>query len=152
MVMARKWANRYRGIFSSLLMTVFFASQVFSCCLVNQKLAHFLETAFTGNAFQETASHSCCPHASTGSAGAEKPAGPDHDAARDTHHQGCCIQDANAKLPQIPSEAMPAPVMPEQLLGFLSVSILDLPSLPARPDLRSSSGPPVYLTQLRLLI
>jgi len=34
MTMASTGMDRYRGIFSSFLMVIFLASQVFSCCLV----------------------------------------------------------------------------------------------------------------------
>jgi hypothetical protein len=138
-----KWP---KGMLASLLLLVFFGSQVFSCCLVNQRLGQFLKTAFTARAQTQMAGHSCCPKSSEPASDAQ---GAGQDASR---HQGCCIQDANQKLPQIPSEQAQVPVLPDLVIGILAKLDCELPRIPVRPDLLVASSPPVYLTQLRLLI
>lgn len=132
--------RRHQGIFSLLLAVLFFGGQVFGCCLVNHQLGRLLASAWEKRA--PAAEHSCCP--ATHAARSEKNdcAGP----------QGCCIQDAGKKSPQLVSESSHLPNLDGVVIAILrttpaaSISF----ALPSHP--LSSSGPPVYLTQLRLLI
>jgi hypothetical protein len=134
-----------------VVMLVFLGSQVFACCLVNQRIGHFLVTAFANQKDSQVPTHSCCP----------KPlnAAPVHSAAGDqtqksdaTQHKDCCIQDANQRLPQIPSEMVLVPGLPALVVRILPLATIDLPIFPNRPNLHSASSPPLYLTQLRILI
>jgi hypothetical protein len=92
------------------------------------------------------ASHACCPKPKNSDSEPKKPIS---DASQ---HQGCCIQDANQRLPQIPSEQISAPEMPAMVVALLPDLALELPRISILPEQNSSSSPPVYLTQLRLLI
>jgi hypothetical protein len=135
--------NQYRGLFASLLIAVFFSSQAFSCCLVNQRLGQFIMSSWTKHA-GVSATHSCCPSKQA----SNQRNAPDNTASKN----GCCIQDANQKLPQMASEHLPVPDMTGLVLALLPMISLDAQSLPTPPSLQSRSSPPVYLTNLRLLI
>ena len=136
--------NRYRGLFASLLIAVFFASQAFSCCLVNRKLGQFILSSLIRQSGMSVA-HSCCPSAQTSNEGHES-----HNTG--SQSGGCCIQDSNQKLPQMSSEQSPVPDLAGPVIDLLPMLTLDAPSLPTPPSLQSRSSPPVYLTNLRLLI
>ncbi|MDB5106582.1 MAG: hypothetical protein JWP91_4271 [Fibrobacteres bacterium] len=138
--MSRLTSNRLRQVFSLCVMTAFFCSQVFSCCIVNHKLGAFLKNAFATGTVSESA-HACCPKTV---AAPEKPGAP--------VPSGCCIQDANRKLPQIASDKAGTPDMTGLVVAVLPITVQDAPEAPAPRALRSGSSPPLYLTQLRLLI
>jgi hypothetical protein len=144
MAMSRFRHSQYKGALASLLIAVFFSSQAFSCCLVNHRLGQFILSSFTKHAgMSET--HSCCPSARA----SNESKGPERNGCQPT---GCCIQDANQKLPQLASEQASVPDMTGLVLALLPMASMNAPSLPAPPDLQSGSSPPVYLTTLRLLI
>lgn len=144
--MIRQLLHRYQQTMAMVLMLVFLGSQIFSCCLVNQRIGQFLAMAFTSDKTAQAPAHSCCPKPT-------KAGESDHASKSDpSQHKDCCIQDANQRLPQIPSEMVLAPGLPEWVVRILPLAAIDLPAFPPRPDLRSASDPPLYLTQLRILI
>jgi hypothetical protein len=144
--MIRQRLHRYQQTMAMVLMLVFLGSQIFSCCLVNQRIGQFLATAFTSKNIAQAPAHSCCPKPA-------KTAGSDRASKSDpSQHKECCIQDANQRLPQIPSEMVLAPGLPEWVVRILPIAVIDLPVSPNRSALRSASDPPLYLTQRRILI
>ncbi len=145
MNMARFNFHRYRTVTASLLMLVFLGSQIFSCCLVNERLGNFVKATFATHEVSQPPAHSCCPTPSPTETKNQPTSAP-------SQHKDCCIQDANQRLPQIPSEHAAVPSMPDLVISLLPSFPLQARSIPARPSLFTSSGPPVYLTQLRLLI
>jgi hypothetical protein len=145
--MTRFRNHRYNSAFASVLVAVFFASQAFSCCLVNHRLGQFAMSLWAANNRNPSA-HSCCPATQP----SRENRNSDSAANKTCAKSGCCIQNANQKLPQMPSEQIPVPDMTGLALALLPMVSLDAPSLPTPPDLQSRSSPPVYLTHLRLLI
>lgn len=147
---------QHRKIATTALMLIFIASQIFACCLVNERIGQFFASTFTSEDRIQTSSthgHSCCPKPIESDAG-ESEAKDEYPAGRDqaSKHKDCCIQDANQRLPLMPSESAFIPEMPDMVLSILTTENFELPRLPVRPNLRTSSDPPVYLAQKRLLI
>ncbi|MEO7426696.1 MAG: hypothetical protein ABI036_16015 [Fibrobacteria bacterium] len=142
--------NRFKGAFVTALMAVFFASQAFSCCHVNQLLGRFVLSSLSPKAGIPE-NHACCPASRSAQERHASDAGT-NDSSHTGSKSGCCIQDANQKLPQMASEQVPVPDMTGLVLALLPLASVYAPYLPPPPDLQSRSGPPVYLTTLRLLI
>lgn len=145
MTMERMGGNHTRGVLASVLIAVFFSSQVFSCCIVNHRLGEFLRSAWSGR-HTLAAAHACCPRAESAGAKHEAPT----PASQPT---GCCIQDANQKLPQAASEQVPLPNMTGLVVAMVPrPSPTQAPVFPVPPRLQSRSSPPAYLTHLSLLL
>jgi hypothetical protein len=146
--------SRFKGAFVTALTAVFFASQAFSCCHVNQLLGRFVLSSLSPKTGIPH-NHACCPASRSAQARPASDAKTDaasHTGSNAGSKGGCCIQDANQKLPQMASEQVPVPDMTGLVLALLPLASVDAPCLPPPPDLQSGSGPPVYLATLRLLI
>ena len=137
--------NRNRKTFSLLLVLVFFSSQAFSCCLVNHKMGHFVRSWFTEHSALNASelTHSCCPSHATQSTPNDKA------SAQAT---GCCIQDANLKVPQLASEPMTPPILYSHIVSINAIPSVESYELPSLINTHYSSDSPLYLTSLRLLI
>jgi hypothetical protein len=154
--MKRLATYQHRKKATTALMLIFIVSQLLSCCLVNEKIVQFFASTFTtAHEMQVSAipGHSCCPKPIEDDAGESKPNGG-HPVGNDqaSKHKGCTIQDANQRLPLMPSESAYIPEMPDLVLSILTNENFQLPRFPIRPNLLTSSDPPVYLAQKRLLI
>lgn len=141
MAMMELRTHRYKGIFALVLIGVFFAGQALSCCVINHRLGQYLQSILMSSSMQES---SCCPsHA----ASHEDNGANDHSSGK-----SCCIQDANQKHPQMPSEQISLP----QTIDFVESVLPAFPRILAKPlayqEHRSSSDPPAYLTHLQFLI
>jgi hypothetical protein len=137
----------FRKAFALFMALAFFGSQAFSCCLVNRRMVDSFAATLT--ALLPTAagapSHSCCP--------SKNAPGIPHGKQDGAHSNGCCIQDANSKVPQIASEGIVAPapstLVLEQLAGSDAGSAKPLF---ARVSHHPVFSPPLYLSHRQLLI
>lgn len=139
--------NQYRKVFASFLVLFFFGSQAFSCCLVNRQMSDYLKAglaSFMPDAMG-TPSHSCCPSKQAPVAS--------HSSHGTSESSGCCIQDANSKLPQVASEGVIQPSFNPMVIERLPLVDAGQPPtmFKAAPKI-ALSGPPLYLTHLQLLI
>lgn len=145
--MAMSWLHRVsvRRLSASFLVLFFFSSQAFSCCLFNQRMGDYLKSTLASVFPQTPAStaHSCCP---------KKQEAPSNHEDQGTGTKGCCIQDANAKLPQIASDGLIAPTFPPWVVERLARAESSRPVRTLALTLPSQAAPPLYLAHLQLLI
>lgn len=145
--------NAVQKLFASTLVAVLLLGQIFSCCLVNQKLGQFVFTTFSDitsidkKANVSSPLHECC--AKRVASAREVTNGNTQDQVK---HKDCCIQDANLRLPQIASEPISAPPLLAIIIGNIPVTPFTMLDAPTIPHLQFSSGPPLYITQLRFLV
>ncbi len=148
------------------LVLVFFLGQAFSCCLVNVKLAHFLHETFASVHGQGIEEHACCKaHGNN----AEKMQGLGNWSPQMTlcespnsnslQTKDCCIQDANARLPLMPSQAFEISFLADYVQAILPYHFSFENSLAqiTMQDFygsfpRTPLGEKLYLSNLQILI
>lgn len=141
----------FQKTFAMALVGILVLGQIFSCCLVNQKIGRFVQVTlqsiyFKNSLTTQTTMHSCCVKLAN-----DKNSSPQRNQDQ-MKHKDCCIQDANDRTPQIASEQVSIPAMFDKIEGNLLVTLEAASKAPELPNLRSSSYPPLFLTQLRILI
>jgi hypothetical protein len=139
--------TRFRKVSAAFLVLFFFSSQAFSCCLFNQQIGDYLKSSLAAILpfTTEPDAHACCPSK-------EDPKGA-HGKQGTSESSGCCIQDANAKVPQIASDGVIQPSFPTLVVAHLAP--LDIGKSTrhfAISPRESLSDPPLYLTHRQLLI
>jgi hypothetical protein len=138
--------RRLQGPIALALAALFFASQAFSCCYANQRIGRALASVFAVAAAKPAAApsaHSCCPR-------------PENAPAQAGHSGcakgGCCIQDANQRVPQLASAPVSVPDLSGLAVAWLPAPALEPVSAAFVPQGKTGSGPPLYLRTLRLLV
>ncbi len=134
-----------QGPMALTLLLVFFTSQAFSCCLVNQKLSHFISSWLRFHSSVQTAEHSCCTKQSKANTASQP-------IQNNSKHQDCCIQDANQRLPPMPSLATDIPALPTVIIAHVTALIQIDSAYAFLPHPLLVSRPPLYITQLQILI
>lgn len=129
--------NRFQGLFAAVMVATLLGAQAFSCCLFNHQMVRIIAAAVKPVPASE---HACCPKPATDET---KPASQPGD---------CCLKDASHKAPQLASEIAAAPNLDGAVVAHLPLPAFHAPASWSEPAPRLDSGPPVYLTTLRLLI
>ncbi len=131
--------HQFRRSLCLFLLLVFFGNQAFGCVTVNKKMVHFIsQKLFSKSSNNFSENHSCCAKQSS--------------SIPSAMGKGCCVQDANIRLPQIVSEQITLPDMPLMVIATLPLPVTD--KFTFQPEFRKliSANPPLYLTSLQLLI
>jgi hypothetical protein len=137
--------KRVQGTLALFTATVFFAGQAFACCMATRDLASLLASVF--KSAPAASAHACCPKPEAASSGASGSSGKPDCASN-----GCCIQDAGHRAPQLASAPAEVPELSGPVIAHLDPFIAFVLPAPAPARMAADTGPPSWLRTVRILV